>query len=973
MSSNIATTLNNYVSYIYNPEALSDVALDYLQSMSDPDAQITLSDPSDPVVATLEQCALMTHAAVNHEWWCMTKTYPRLAQTMADLYRHMSDKDYDDIFNLPVETYGLLVLNKEEIFKYAVPPDGANIRRLVIPRDSSFQVDGYTFTLQYPVEIRVLPSGGLRIVQLNDTVSPLRTLDTNVIDWQYRTISIDNSQYEVVALRIPVMQYKVSTVTSPIVAGMSFNETISYIDKYYTVRVWMQRKAGTWVELKKTYSQIAIDPTDPTAVVTLGDNAISVSIPDIYVRTGLVSGSIRIDVHTTKGAITLDLTGHSSDSFELALADLNNETPDIYVAPLKRLSFLQVYSPDTIDGGRNALSFAELRDRVINNSVGPKVLPISADQLKVALKDLGYTSDLYIELQGTRIYHATRDLLASTIDTVSTPCGTTNGIVRTSFDELIKLPTVYNNDNRVTLGPKTLYEDVSNNYQVYGLSIDQLAAMTPSERVDHLNNHRLFYTPFYYVLDTNSEVFEARPYELDTPSITSKEFVTTNIALELDIAIGDCTVARHASGYCVRIITNTSDSVKKLSDGQLEAQLCFKSRSSDDWSRINGVLVGYYEGERVYDFILATDMDLDKNHDLIITNALVNGSTVADQAMPLTTELNIVFAVNQYTTPRYQPSTIDSLLVGATKTSKGVTHEILRVTLGHYLATLWSNARDELGGASYLKYPADVIARYDSVVYKKDNGLYVTELDANGNKRLVIEHQVGDIRYEADGTTPVIQHRAGTVVYDRGVPVIENSRKLIRRLELYLLDARYALCNDPNVVSYMAKLKTDLLQGILVDLTAVKSKLLPETDIYLYPRNNMGKIWVRYSDNTKNQIAAELNFIFTLSVTETVRKDSVLVTKITKTIRSVISTLLEDTTVTVSKVLEAVRSKISDYIVDIEMEGFGVDKDQKVYTLINAKDKLTIAKTAYVTTDGYVSLKDDIRMGWGRLDEDLKK
>ena len=971
-STTIATALKNYLGYIYNPEALSDVALDCLIDMSDPDASIELADPSDPVVATLEHCALMTYAAVCHDWWCMTKTYPRLAQSMDDLYRHMSDKDYDDIFHQPADTYGLLVLNKEEIFKYAVPPDGANIRRLIIPRDSSYTVDGYTFTLQYPIEIRVLPSGGLRIVQLSDTASPIRTLDTNAIDWQFRTITVDNVGYEVVAIKMPVMQYKVSTISSPIVAGMSFKETISYNDKFFTARVWMQQKSGTWVELKKTFSQIAIDPTDPTAVVTLQDSKITVSIPDIYIRSGLVSGTIRIDTYVTKGAMRADFTSHTSNSFELALADLNSEIPSIYTAPFSKLSFIRVYSPTTVDGGRNALTFDELRTRVINNSVGAKVLPISDSQLTEALEDLGYTKDLSIELQGTRIYHATRELLQSTISEVSTPCGTTNGVVRTSFDDLIKLPTVYNNGNRITIGPKTLYEDVSNTYQVHKLSIDQLSAWPIDDRVDYINNNRLFFTPFYYVLDTNSEIFEARPYDLDSPTITSKEFVTTNIALELDITIGECTLTRHADGYVLRIITSTSDAVKKLNDSQVEAQLCFKSRSSDDWARINGVLVGYYENERVYDFLLATTMDLDKNHDIIITNALVNGNTVADQAMVLSTELNIVFGVNQYTTPNYQPSSIDSVLVGTTKTSKGVTHEILRVTLGHYLANLWANARDETGGASYLTYPADVVAKYDKVVYKKVNGVYVTELDGDGKKRLVVEHQIGDIRYEADGVTPVIQHKAGSVVYDNGVPVVENHRKLIRRLELYLLDARYALCTDPSVVEYLTALKTDLLTAVLVDLAAIKSRLLPETDIYLYPRNNMGKVWVRYSDNTKNQIAAELNFIFTMYVTETVRKDSVLIAKITKTMRSVIGTMLEDSTVTVSKILEAIRAKISDYIVDIEMEGFGDAKDQKVYTLVNAKDKLTVAKTAYVTSDGYVSLKDDIRVGWGRLDEDLK-
>ena len=970
----IAKIVKDMTRYIYNPEALADIALDTLLEAGSADDTVELYDPSDPVVRTIESAALLTHAAVEHDWYCMTKTYPRLAVTRGDLYRHMSDKDYPDLFTQPATTRLLLLLNKDEIFKHAVPPNGMNVRRIVIPRDTSITVEGYTFTLQYPIEIRVLPSGGMQVIQISDVASPLRVLETNNIDWQYVTKEVDGKAYECIAIYIPVMQYSVVSSTYPLVAGVTFKQTLSYNDAYYVTRVWVRNNSG-WRELKTTHSQIVFDPKDPTAIITMVDGQVTVKIPDLYVRTGLLSGEIRIEVHSTKGVIDLDITGHGPDVFKLALADRNDEISSTLVAPFERLSFKQIYSPERIIGGRAALSLDEMRDRVIDNAIGPRRTPISERQLQLTLADMGYTLDKSIDFVTDRIYHASRVLLESPVRELSTPCGTTNGIIRTQFSELVKRPSVYDNGQRITIGPSTLYSDSSNEYIVHDRTAEDLLAMPALQRVEYVNNNRLFFSPFYYVLDSNSDVFETRPYELDTPTLTSKEFVETNITLELDIAIGDVMVAKHPEGYLVRIITRSSDVVKKMKDSQLEVQVAFKSRSSDTWSRLNATLVGWWgdeSPERIYDVLIKSNMDVDKNHDLIVNNFTVNGDQVVEQALQLECELNVVFGVNTYTTPNYRSSNIDAIMFGATDTSKGVTHEKLYLTLGHHLSALWANGRPETGAANYLKHTENVYAKYTEREYlRNEDHTFVTEV-VDGVTKLVVKHEVGDYRLDANGER-IIQYREGTPVEQDGKPVVANVRQLVRRMEVFLLDARYTACDSPDIKAYMTELKRDLLKSILFDLPNLRASMLEKTDIFVYPRNNMGKVWVRYADNTRNQISAELPFLFTISVDEQTRTDPVLTEKIKETIRTRLNAILNETTVSVSKILEDIRGKVKDIVVDIELEAFGKDKDQKVYALINPKDQLTMGKLAYVTQEGNVSLRDDLRMSWGRLDEELKK
>lgn len=974
--SKLENALKDALNYIYSPDSLTDIGLDLLQDMSNPDLAFDLADPSDPVVSTIEASALLAHAAVNHDWWCMTKVYPRLATTMTDLYRHMSDKQYVDLFDQPASTKMLLLINKEEIVKHAVPPQTNAMRRIVLPRESNIEVDGYRFTMQYPIEIRVLPSGGIRIVQSSSIKSPVRMLETNNIDWYEMNREVDGKPYTCIAIEIPVMQYAIRSFTTPVIQGTSFTQSLKYDDKFFFARVWMRNKKD-WVELKVTHSQINVDLHDPTAVLTVDNGSLKVHIPDVYVRTGLVTGELRVDIYTTKGVIHTDFSSYNSDAFKLALKDLNGEVDSSLTAAFDRLTFKQVYSQFKVSGGRAALGFEELRRRVIDNSVGPRLIPISEDQLETTLNDMGYTVDRSIDYVSDLIFHASRELLASNVKDLTTPCGTTNGIIRTKVSELVKSPAVFDNGNRITIGPRTLFEDQFGTYIIHDKTVDDVLAMPAQMRVGYINQHRLFYSPFYYVMDTNSEIFETRPYDLDSPIISRKEFIDTNIGLELDIGIGDCELVRTPNGYRLRIITRSSDQVKSLADSQLEVQLCFKTRTSDSWSRLNGKLVGLFgkdKPERVYEFNIDTNMDLDKNHDLIVKNFNVNGNVIVDQAMRLECPWNVVFGVNGYTTPNYKPSDIDKVIHPGTDTTKGVTHEVLHVVLGDHLAKLWANCRSDTGGREYLTHDTDVYARYEKREYLKVDGVFVTEVGEDGNKHLVIKHEVGDIVYEEDGTTPVIQFAAGSAVLDNeGKPIVKNERTIIRRLELFLLDGRYSVCDSPAIKQYIKDVKDDLRKALLFDLEFIDRSKHSQTEIYIYPRNNMGKVWARYADNTKNLISSELRFLFDLSVDESTRTDPILTAKIKETIHTTIIEQLKDPTVSVSKMLESIRSKISDFIVDIEMESWGEKKDQKVYSLINPKDQLTMGKVAYVTPEGYVALRDDLRVSWGRLDEDLKK
>lgn len=94
----------------------------------------------------------------------------------------MADVDYANRFAAPARTELTMMLSMPEILDRAID-DGSGIKKMVIPRDTEVTVENVTFTLQYPIEIRVMSHGGVQVVYDVARLSPLQTLESNLLDW----------------------------------------------------------------------------------------------------------------------------------------------------------------------------------------------------------------------------------------------------------------------------------------------------------------------------------------------------------------------------------------------------------------------------------------------------------------------------------------------------------------------------------------------------------------------------------------------------------------------------------------------------------------------------------------------------------------------------------------------------------------------------------------------------------------------
>ena len=965
----VSQVLQNTIATMYNPNAMQDAVTDTLLGINN-GVDYDVLDPNNPVIWSSEASVLLAQTSIESHTKTLQRRNAVMAVDMEDLYGHMSEEDWIDPFSQPSRAEFRLIIGKNEIIEKAAPRNSRDMRKLVIPRDTEFMVGGVTFTLQYPIEIRVLTHGGLQIVYDNSVDSPITSLSSRSLDWSINTIPFDGKPIEMVVITIPALQYKITSHVDTITRGISWRSTFAYDDQYFYARVW-NRVNGKWKEIKTTHSDEVINPTEVTAQMKVLNGELEVYIPDVYVRTGLISGEIRVDVYATKGEVDMNLPNYDVSEYTARWMDIGKTTDTQHIAPLNTFKHFSLIADSRTRGGRNGLTFEELRKRVIDNSFSGRVLPISEKQLVNSATDMGFDVNKSIDYVTERIYHATSTIPTPAIDGLSTPIGTVNGILETSVGELTDSGSVKNNGNRITILPTTLYKYVNGLVQVDDRTLDDYRRMEPNQLVSYGNDNTLLYTPFHYVLDFNGNIVEERAYYLSNPKIDNKRFVSNNNTLNLDVSTKQQQLKEVDGGYLLTVVTRSDDTYKSLTDAQKHAQISFTPRGySEEYAWVNGTLKGHNaDGEAIFEFYIETNLDIDRNHDMVVTNFTLVGDKPSPTAMFLECPMNVIYSVSNYTTPEYRTSTIDQILDSPVRGAKGATYEVLSLNFGQHLPSLWTNARTIVGSVDYKRHEDDVYMTYSKDVLKKDPAtnapaIEFETVDGKLKAKFIIEHKKGDFVLDKFGEKQ-IQFPKGSPVYGvDGKPEVKSPRSIKRRLELFLMDAKFILSNTDETTAYRNLVTDTLLGYITKDLPSIDTSLLEKTELYYYPETTMGLIDVLLGDGTTTRIDAENQFNMYYYLTSASRQNSDFLDTIAETTRSAILVNLKGDTVSVSAITEEIRKRLGDEIVDVEMGAMGPYKDQKLFTVTDSRNRPTLGKKLVLNPDWTLSIRDDISIGY---------
>jgi hypothetical protein len=968
----VAGLTSQLSSIIYNPASIQQAVMQTLTDVSN--GTLTVVDPTNPFVFCLESAAVLTSYAVSQNEVLNRKQYPYAAQTLEDLYLHMSDTDYINQFAVPAtDTFYMMFPYQELLSKLVLNPTTGN-SQITIPRNTNITVANTVWSIQYPIIISQLLHGGMQVVYDTTELSPLQTLTTNVIPWSI----VSDGTTEYLQISFEVMQFGITSIQQAVNASVLFQYQIAYTDQFYYARVYSQNSDGTWTEITTTHTPEIYDITTPTAVLqVLDNNILQVTIPQIYTATGTLDSTIRIDIYTTQGAINMALDNYSMGLFSIEFIsyDVNDDT--VYTAPLSTFTSVFSWSTDTVAGGSNGITFAQLQQEVINNAVGPQNTPISNVQLQDALATQGYQIVTSIDNVTDRVFLATRPMPTPVNSNLITAAGTTNATVAFSLDQIAGYSYAIDNTattNSITLTPDALFQDVSGVVSfVPDTEITTIMNLPPDQLATVVTNGGYRYTPFHYVLDSSNNGFAVRPYYLSSPTILTKLFVSTNDTTMLQVNTGAYGIVTTATGFAIQIQTVSGASFQALPNDEVFVQLAFTPEGEITESYVNGTFVGNDSTglERIYQFDLSTNFNVDADNNLDLTKFQMFANDTRLMGAPLTTTFDVLYATTATMPSGWVSAPVDAKLGRFLLPVNvcGITNEQLQVQFGYNLNTLWAQARSVISTITYQTYTTNIPALYPENVYEADpvTGSILTFVD--GQPTYTLLHPAGAPVVDNNGN-PVYLHSIGDPVLDAlGNPIPANTRGMTRQIDFALIEGVYKFATDASSAAYRQQMVNTLITWLTQQLETMNAELLEQTELYFYPQQTLGQITVMVGASQETTIEAGQVLQLTLYVPSTTYNNADLCDSLETTSIQIISTALQATQISRSAIVDQLMTAYGSDVIDAELTGLGgAALNLPLFTILDNSIQPSLSKMLVAQTDNSLIVQENLTVNFVQHD-----
>lgn len=939
-----------------------------------------LLDPGQPLPLTVEVDSVLTHAAIESFNATALRMYPSMAQTDEDLYLHMSDVDMVDMFASPGEAEMIFLLNKAEVIARSVPVNNSRSRKMVIPKHTEVDVNGFTFTMQYPINIVIKSHGGVEIMYDGSTPSPLQTLRNTSVDWAVRRMGSDvqgQTPGDWLLLKVPMKQMRLTTYRMDSNMSTIAKASFEFEDKYTYCRAYRQIGQNQWEEISTTHSDHTFDIQKPTLLLKVVDQTLKVELPHIYQQTGLASATFRIDIYTTRGDVYSDLSSLQNAQFVTNFRDLDHDDNDVYTSVIGQLDSIRVLSTDALSGGNNGPTFLERRERMLQNSIGPVSKPIAPTQVENTLDKLGFDVVQNHDDALGRTYQVSRTMLEHVNGLTTAPIDSAVMTAKITAEKLKEYATVVENEFTMTVLPSTLYKDVDGVLEI--VSDDERTTLGQAgndTKVNALSNNRYLYTPLHYLLDLEDSRFEVRPYYFTNPSVDITGFSASNDTLDVFVqSSNDIFVTYDDQGFLLTVVTESNDSYKAMDDSQAIVQLAFKPDVESELVYVNGALIGHTDDdkpERIYQFRIGTNWDVKIDHQLVLTSFSLREDTVQYHDTPLKGEFFLIWMGKDYTVPGMETSEVDDtvgkhLISGDTI---GIYRETLELTLGHELTGLWRRSQPMIGAQEYEVYEDSLQYTYPSNVYEYDvNGDIIIETDPDtGLKSLKVLHAKGDLVFKSDGTPDWIYQAGDPKRNEFGDLIPLDGRKVEWWWDIVLFDAKYRYATRDADEDYARGVADVMVEWVNDTLTPIKEMALERTEFYFHPRNSLKYVQAIVNDGDQRSVYTAQSLVVELYLTKAAYEQPTLREAMQITTTKVIGRELSKTQITMTGLKSALKTALGDELVGSRVLGLGGSDEIELITLVDPTTRLCVAKALSVESDGSLAIKDDLVIDFKRHD-----
>jgi len=952
--------LNQIAKYKFNPAAIQKVVLQHLKDVTNGDVDIV--DPTNPFVFCLESSAVNTAAFMVENEANTRRQYPAVSQTPEDLYIHMSDKDFVDRFSTPATTTFSIIIQKEDLLDKLVFDPVTLGKKVTIPRNTEFTIADTVFSLQYPIDIKQLLHGGLQIVYDTSEVSPLQQLATNIIDFEIRT---DSNKQELLYFEVLVQQFNINSSTAAISTTTGFNQAIELTDNFHYARVYYKDSTSNlWKEIRTTHTDQVYDPNTPTAVFTLIDKTLTVHIPQIYLNTNSIRGTLRIDVYETKGYLNMTLDSYNLSAFSAKFKNIDKSYDTTYTAAIATLNIF-AYSSKPINGGTPALTYDQLRKRVIDNAIGDRNLPITNVQIESTLEKQGYSVVKNVDVVTNRVFLATRALPKPIDDKLITAAASSIETLIITVDKAITYDGVMNNGGRITLTPEIIYTNNSGIIKIFPKQeVTSLLSNSPGFIAEKVTAQNFLYSPFHYVLDTTGNEFQVRPYFLDRPVAPTVRFISQNDTSGLQVNTQNYNISRSTTGFKLTIVTKSNTVYQELDDANIHVQLSYVPVNEKARAYLNGVQTGKTaDNERIFEFDLSSNFDVDSNDNITLSKFLIITEDPKLLGTPLRNEFDVIYSTTSTAPSNFVVSGIDVILgkFALPPFAIGITQEKMTVVFGYSLNTLWARSRSVVSSSEYQLHTSNVPWTYEKDEYLQNT---VTgsnfSFDVNNDIVYTKLHSVGDPVLDANGD-PLYRYRIGDVVLDpSGLPVPTDVNKVIRQLDMMFIEGAYAFATDFAASNYRNSIVDTVVGWLTIDLATMGSNLLEQTKLFFYPKTTMGSIQVLADNGQVTSVEAGQAFKVVLYVTRVVYQNSDLRETLRKSTIDVIDAILKNETVSTSIIISQLRTVYANDVISLTISGLGGEKNLAAITILTSGDRCNIRKRLVKLPDDKLIVTEDV-------------
>lgn len=941
---NIADELDKLSLYKYHPNGILNVSLNRLSDMLDGKVEIT--DPSNPFTYLLETSSLNTAFAIQEYTLLTRKLYPRLANSEKDLYLHMSDYDYLGIFSEP--SFGSVKFNiLFNDFKTKAKYDPIQKEYVLkLPRHLKLTVDKYIFTLTSAIIIRLTETGVVDVKFENQDFNNIFPVETNYINFNIYSIN-QNETYIQFDLKLP--EVDIEPLELPIEKSKLFKGTMTFNPKrkFYYFRAFYM-KDSVWNEMLVTHTDEVYDIYKPTCIVKVlqNENTLEYYIPPIYINGNQIESKVKFLIYTTNGYINVNFNDFTISSFSSEYNPVfPDEELDDQTEPLQLISKV-IFIKDKIVGGRDNLTFDQIKEAVINNSIGDRQLPITNKQKEYSVVQNNFKLIKDVDVVTNRVF---------LLETEIPKANTRYPITRFNLD-LIEYKTTVSNlknngNNVIDINPNITIIPENSVFKLTdsGLTMltqqeyNQLKALSDIQLTAEVNNNVYVSTMYHYVLDTTGNEIELRPYEISSPTVDRINFKEFNATGRVGINTTNTGIAKSEQGYTLNVLANLKKYVNTINETNVKPYLVFTDNNNSRFF-LESSLYTEINNNPVYRFNIETNFYIDKNNRLNITNFRDINNNVANIFIDLDSTLEIIYVSNTIP-PAYVSGELDNYIFNSYLGIGNcvVTLEEIKVNFSSHLKYLYNQTHTSTGIYEYQTYDEDVPLRYTSHVYNAQNA---------------IVHAINDIVYDNEGAV-VMKHRKGDIVLDEnGKPVPINVLELTRYLNLLFIDYRATLATKKNTTDYRNQVKSYLTENITTNAVAVQDQLLENTEAYVVVPKNINITTVKTPYRTVN-ISCLQAFAVDVNVSENIYNDITIRDNIEYTIIDEIDKYLSANTVySKTALLDILYNKLKEYVRSISIPKF-TELNEEFIELVNTNYRISLNKILTVEQNIY-DLKEDI-------------